>query len=100
MEQLKMQQYRETTTSNYVAIWRNFNSFLLRLDHRPKLWEHRTVTFCTYLIDKGNQSQTVKSYASAIKAMLKTDGYKWKDENLWLGGLTKACKLHNDLIHC
>ena len=54
--------------------------------------------FVAYLIDKGMQSATVKSYVSAIKKMLLLDGYKWKDELVYLNSLTKACKLINDWV--
>ena len=72
----------------------------------PILWEDRTSLFMAYLIDKGVQSSTIKSYVSAIKRTLLNDKYKWKDELILLTSLTKACKLVNDSvrtrlpIHC
>ena len=106
IEKLKMKQYRTTTGRNYVRVWRLFNSFLLKLDEMPQSWEDRTTLFIRHLINEGMQSSTVKSYVSAIKKLLVIDGYKWKDELVLLGSLTRVCRLTNDLvrtrlpIHC
>ena len=72
-------QARSSTAQNYHAIWRCFNQFLIRLDlhgRRNNLsWEQKAVLFGTHIVDQGAQSQTVKSYFSAIKHILRTDGY-------------------------
>ena len=39
IEQLKSQCVRESTIQNYLAIWRQFNQFLVKLDKKPKDWE-------------------------------------------------------------
>ena len=106
IDRLMSQQTRKSTAKTYLSVWRQFNNFIIKLDRRPKLWEDRVTLFVGYLIDKGMQSATVKSYVSAIKRMLIDDKYKWKDENLALSSLTRACKLKNDIlkvrlpIHC
>ena len=65
----------------------------------PKSWEHRLSLYCTYLIEvKRRQSSTIKTYASAIKFILKTDGYEWNDGLVLLNTLTKSCKLKNDKL--
>ena len=53
--------------------------------------------FLGYLIDSCKQSATVKSYLSAIRAVLKDDGVKL-NEDLFLvsSSLTRACKYKND----
>ena len=89
---------RETMNKNYVAIWKSFNKFVLKLDVIPKSWENRVSLFCTHLVHKGCQSSTIRSYVSAIKCILIRDGYKWKDELLLLGTLSKACKIVNDWV--
>ena len=71
---------------------------MIRLDKKPTLWENRAALFCAYLIDNGTQSQTVKSYLSAIKSVLKTDGYNWCDNQVLFESLTQACKLINDKV--
>ena len=82
-------------------VWRLFNIFLIRLDRKPKDWEDRTAMFCAYMIDKGTtQSSMVKSYVSAIKCILKCDGYKWRDNQVILSSLTRACRIKNDNLTC
>ena len=101
MEKLKNKRVRNSTSKNYLSIWRNFNHFLIRLDKMPKAWEDRTALFCAHLIDNGAQSQTVKSYVSAIKGVLKDDGYtEWSDQKILLSSLTRACRLVNDKLYC
>ena len=100
IENLKNKQVRNTTSKNYLGIWRHFNKFIIRLDHKPKSWEEKTSLFCGYLIDIGNKSTTVKSYVSAIKAVLRSDGYVWNDQKVLLGSLIQACRKHNDELIC
>ena len=62
IERLKSCKNRETTKRNYLGIWRNFNKFIMRLDHPPNSWEQRAVLFAAYLIDhRGLQSATIRS---------------------------------------
>ena len=89
---------RNLTTKMYLSVWRQFNRFVMNLDVRPKLWEDRTILFIGYLVDKGMQSTTVKSYVSAIKRMLVDDGYPSKDGKILLTSLTKACRIINDRV--
>ena len=85
---------------NYLAIWRKFSSFLLRLEHKPKEWEDRVAWFCTFLIDSGRKSTTIRSYISAIKTTLWEDGYQWVEDRVALGLMTRACRIKNDVIKC
>ena len=76
LEQLKNQQNRLSTTKNYLCVWRNLNKFLLNLDDKiTGGWEQKTALFGAYLVENGVQSSTLKSYLSAIKYILKLDGY-------------------------
>ena len=103
---LMAKQHRSSTATNYLSIWRQFNKFILKLDVRSKLWEDRATLFIGYLINNGNQSNTVKSYISAIKHTLVADGYAWNDNLVLVRSLSKACKIINDRvmtrlpIHC
>ena len=92
-------QNRESTKSNYLTVWRIFNKFLIRLDSKPPTWEDRLTLFVGYMVDRGNQSSTIKSYISAIKAILRMDGYVMNEDMLLLKSLTRACKLKNDVVH-
>ena len=98
MEQLKHEQHRDSTKKNYYAIWKIFNQFLIRLDLKPRTWEHCLHLFVAYLVDCKRQSSTVRSYVSAIKAVLKTNSIKIKEDQYLLSAMTKACKLKNDCI--
>ena len=98
MEKLKGQQTRSSTMKNYLSIWRHFNNFLIRLDKRQPSWEENLVLFGTHLVELGSQSSTIKSYFSAIKHILKTDGYPWNDDKAMLSTITKSCKIINDQV--
>ena len=49
-------------------------------------------------MDGGVQSSTLKSYFSAIKHVLKQDGYQWDDKKAILSSLVRGCKLENDQL--
>ena len=95
VEWLKHQQYRDTTRKNYYSIWKSFNTFYLRLDKKPKLWEDRIVLFIAHLIQNNKQASTVKSYISAIKAVLAEDKITLNQDDYLIKSLTRACKLNN-----
>ena len=99
MQKIKCTQNRDSTAKNYLGIWRQFNYFLMRLEEVPEEWEIRVSFFGAYLIEAQKvKSSTLKSYISAIKHMLKTDGYEWDDSKVWLASLVKSCKIQNDLL--
>ena len=100
LDMLKYMKHRQSTAETYHWVWHCFNKFLIRLDDRPILWEHKMQLFCTYLVEQGSQSSTIKLYVSAIKSVLESDGYEWKDERLLLGTITKACRIKNDQLKC
>ena len=98
-EKLKARQTRQSTANNYLAIWRKFNQFILRLDNvSGTSWEQKTILYGSYLVDQGVQSQTIKSYFSAIKHILRTDGYQWNDKLAMLDVITKSCRIINDQV--
>ena len=99
LERLSNKQTRDSTTSNYLSIWRHLNKFIISLDYRENLtWEQKTALFGAYLVEGGIQSSTLKSYFSAIKHILKQDGYQWNDNKLLLNSLVRSCKLVNDTV--
>ena len=98
VQKLLGQQNRRSTVRTYVNIWRQFNNFVLSLDQKPPSWEARTTLYIAYLIDNGRQSASIKTYVSAIKKLLVMDGYKWKDNEVLLNSLTKACRMINDRV--
>ena len=98
LEKLLALRNRPSTRKTYLAIWRKFNNFVIKLDFKPPTWEERTAMFVADMIDRGAQSATVKSYISAIKRILLDDGYPWDDNKILLSSLVKACKLINDHV--
>ena len=69
------------------------------MDHKLKTsWEEKTAFFGAYLVENGIQSSTLKSYFSAIKHILKLDGYQWDDSKVLLSSLVRSCKLINDRV--
>ena len=69
-------------------------NFIIKSDRRPE-----SMLFLAHMInERGLQSNTCKSYVSAIKRTLIDDGYEWKDDRMLLGALTRACKLVNDQV--
>ena len=73
LDNLRSKQNRESTAWNYYSIWKQFNNFIVKLDVRPGDWENQVALYCTYLVNEGRQSNTIKSYISAIKAILQAD---------------------------
>ena len=91
-------QHRDTTKRNYYAIWKVFNEFFIRLDEKPDTWQDRLTLFVGYLIQKERQSSTVKSYVSAIKAVLKENNIHITSDQYLLASLIRACRIKNDRI--
>ena len=98
MEKLKSDNVRDSTKRNYYSVWHTFNEFFVRLDVKPNNWEDRIALFVTYLVHKQYRSQTVQSYISAIRGVLKLEQIKVKEDKFLLSALTRACKLKNDRI--
>ena len=98
MERLKNERLRNSTHRNYYSVWRTFNEFFVRLDVRPNDWSDRLSLFVTYLVDQKYRSQTVKSYISAIKGVLREDGVQIHADQFLLSALTCACRMKNDNV--
>ena len=98
LDKLKSNDKRNSTKANYLSVWRNFNAFIIKLDRRPDSWEQRICLYGAYLIDTGVQSGTLRSYYSAIKAILRDDNYIVDDDKVLLTSLAKACRLINDKV--
>ena len=99
LERLQNSQTRKSTANNYLSVWRHLNKFIINLDQRQNLsWEEKTALFGACLVDGGVQSSTLKSYFSAIKHILKQNGYPWDDQKVLLSSLVRGCKLENDRV--
>ena len=84
LDRLRSKTTRNTTVKNYYQIWCQFNKFVIRLDQKPTTWEDRLALYGAYLVDKGTQSSTLKSYFSAIKKILEMNEYEFKMKTLLL----------------
>ena len=99
LEKLRNKQTRDSTSRTYLRVWRQLNKFIINLDYRDNLsWEQKTALFGAYLIEGGIQSSTLKSYFSAIKHVLRLDGYVWDDKMFLLDSLARSCKLVNGKV--
>ena len=96
IEQLKMEKYRKSKQRNYYSVWKVFNEFYMQLDRKPGSWEDRITLFAAYLIRENRKSTTVKSYISAIKAVLADINVTVNEDTYLLNSLTHACRLTRD----
>ena len=95
IERLRVQSLRDSTRELYHKIWCYFNEFLIKLDRKPESWEDRLILFIGNALDEEKESTTLKTYASAIRSVLREDGIEL-DPNIYaLTALTQACKLKN-----
>ena len=92
MEYLKRSRHWESMKRNYIGIWRHFNEFFIRLDIKPISWEDRLNSFVAHLINKNRKSSTIKSYISAIKAVLVDGDIELNEDTYLLNSLIKSCK--------
>ena len=99
VDRLKSDQHRDSTKKNYYLVWKSFNQFYLKLDRKPTQWSDRITLFIGYLIETKHQSSTVKSYLSALRAVLKENNIPLHEDVYLMSALTKACKYNNDTVH-
>ena len=98
VERLKNMWHRDSTKKTYYNVWKSFNKFIIKLDEKPVSWEQCMVLFVAYLVHCKKQYSTIKSYLSAIRAVLKTEGVKLQEDQFLITSLTKACKMTNDKV--
>ena len=95
VNKLKNERNRSSTRKTYYEIWKNFNEFFVTLDKKPDSWDERLVLFIGFLIESKRKANTIASYISAIKCVLKEDGYYMNEDKYLLFSLTKACRYKN-----
>ena len=83
VDKLSMERCRDSTRKTYHRIWKIFNHFILRLDHKLKTWEEQLILFTGYLVNNNLHSAMVKTYISAIRGVLMEVGIKI-NENKYL----------------
>ena len=93
-----MDRIRDSTKTNYYGIWKSFNEFYIKLDIKPNNWEDRLVLFAGYLADNKRKAGTIKSYISAIKAILLNIDIEISEDRFLLNATTRACRINNDVV--
>ena len=68
------------------------------MDVKPTTWHYRLILFVGHLINCKLQSNTIRSYVSAIKTVLREDGYKISEDTYLLSPLIQACKRKNERV--
>ena len=97
LEKLKFERHRSSTRSQYYCVWKLFNDFFLKLDEKPSSWTDRLNLFVAYLALCKKKSTTIKSYASAIKAILFQSGVRINGDREKINSIAQACKLNTDV---
>lgn len=100
-ERLKGGDLKPSTRNKYHQIHNNFNKFVGDLTRKPDNWEDKIHLYFTYLAETGKHENTLKSYLSAIKKVLTTEGESLKNlDNVALASIIKSCKYrNNEVIH-
>lgn len=66
-----MRAVQDSSLKVYITAWRAMNDFYCRLDNKPKPYEQRLALFVAYMIKKRYEKQTIKTYISGIKYVLR-----------------------------
>ena len=98
VEKLRREQHRDSTHQNYYCMWHNFNQFFVQLDVKPNNLEDRIMLYAAFLIDNNKKDTTVKSYVSAIKAVLAEADVEIHEDRCLVKLLTRACRLKNQVV--
>ena len=98
VDKLQADRHRSSTKNTYFRVWRAFCKFVIRLDDLPLHMEDRLMLFVAYLVDQKKKSGTVKSYISAIKAILEIDEHPVNEDRTTLNAMTRACRLNSEKI--
>ena len=99
LERFHNSKNKASTKNNYYGIWTNFNKFVIKLDSIPQKWEDKLKLYCVHLVhDRHVQSSTLKSYVTAIKQTLTSDGYQWNNKLFLLSTFVNTCEIENDRV--
>lgn len=96
--QIKNHQIRESTKLKYYQAWIRLNRFLLKFDELPNSWEEKLVLYATHLADLGRKPNTINSYISGIRHILRLDGVELSSSSVEIAAITRACKLKEERL--
>lgn len=87
------------TRRKYHSIFEGMNMFVVKLDRKPQDWGDKMNLYLAYLSEvKKLQSNTLKSYISAIKQILIIEGYEINKDRVVLDSIIKTTKARNDKL--
>lgn len=95
---IKQNQIRESTKQKYYQAWIKLNKFLLKFDTLPDSWEEKLVLYATHLADTGKKKNTISSYISGIRHILRMDGVELNGTSVEIAAITRACKLTEEAV--
>ena len=98
IQQLQQNSVRKSTRKIYESVWRNLNNFIRR-DEKPDNWEDRLILFAGHLIEQNKKSQTVRSYVSAVKGILKYDGIHLCVDKVLLWDVKKISEIKLNMVY-
>lgn len=93
--QLETKAVSDDTLLTYMVPWHDMNDFYIHLDKKPKPWEHRIALYIAYLVMKKTQDNTIRSYISGIKYILRLLGVQLDNNSCQFNALIKAARLRN-----
>lgn len=95
---IKQHQIRDTTKQKYYQAWIKPNKFLLKFKSLPDSWEEKLVLYATHLADTGKRKNTISSYISGIRHILRMDGVELNSTSVEIAAITRACKLTEEAV--
>lgn len=95
---IKQNQIRESTKQKYYQAWIKLNKFLLKFDELPESWEEKLVLYAMHLADTGKRKNTIQSYLSGIRLILRMDGVELNSKSVEIAAITRACKLTEEAV--
>lgn len=99
LDKMKGMKHKPATRRKYHRVFTGLANFVWRLDKKPNNWGDRLILYIAWLSEvKKLQSSTLKSYISAIKQVLITEGYEINEDRVVLDSIIKTTKARNDKL--
>lgn len=99
LDTIKFMKHKSATRLKYHEIWIAFNKFLIKFDRMPATWEDRIYIYIAHLVDNRKQPATIKTYLSAIRQIMLSDGVELHEDKHLLSSLLKTSKLKNKSLY-
>lgn len=97
LEELEMRAVEDSTLKVYISAWHAMNNFYIKLDNKPKPYKQRVALFVAYMIKKRYDPQTIRTYISGIKYVLRNILHlEIKDVDFTFMALIKGARYKNN----